>query len=376
MLSLRPVFLSLILLNLTKIETLMTNDTITQAERELYLTLLTLAQTHSAAYEWLTLLPEWLNAIKDKRNYSHAPAYESSVARLPNISADNVDLNSAAITINAQLSDSEYKQTLALLKQLMPWRKGPFQIGSDVIEIDPNEDKPSQPIVIDTEWHSDWKWARVAPHLSPLKGRKVLDVGGGSGYHGWRMAGAGAETVIIIDPSCLFYHQFMAIRHFVGNVDAYRTHYVPVPLEALPASRDQGSQLFDTVFSMGVLYHRQSPFEHLQQLKAQLVKGGELVLETLVIDGDTNTVLVPHDRYAQMNNVYFIPSVAALIGWLEKAGFSNVRCVDLDVTSVEEQRATEWMTYQSLSDFLDPNDSSKTIEGYPAPKRATLIATK
>ena len=208
-----------------------------------------------------------------------------------------------------------------------------------------------------------------------------MDVGGGSGYHGWRMAGAGADTVIIIDPSCLFYHQFMAIRHFVGSGDAhthahgtgrYRTHYIPVPLEALP----EHSQLFDTVFSMGVLYHRQSPFEHLQQLKGQLVKGGELVLETLVIEGDANTVLVPHDRYAQMNNVYFLPSVAALIGWLEKAGFSDVRCVDVAVTSIEEQRKTEWMTYHSLADFLDPNDASKTLEGYPAPMRATLIAKK
>ncbi len=344
----------------------MTNQTIANAERELYLTLLTLAQTQPIAYDWLALLPKWLNDIKDKRNYAHAPAYQSSVARLPTIAADSVDLDSSAITMNAELSDSERKQTLALLKQLMPWRKGPFQIGNDETGIQ-----------IDTEWHSDWKWDRVAPHLSSLKGRRVLDVGGGSGYHGWRMAGAGAETVIIVDPSCLFYHQFMAIRHFVGDADAnstgsYRTHYIPVPLEALP----EHSQLFDTVFSMGVLYHRQSPFEHLQQLRGQLIKGGELVLETLVIDGDANTVLVPHDRYAQMNNVYFLPSVDALIGWLEKVGFTEVRCVDVDVTTVEEQRASEWMTYQSLSDFLDPNDSSKTLEGYPAPKRATIIAKR
>lgn len=345
----------------------MINDTIINAERELYLTLLTIAETQPMAYEWLALLPKWLNDIKDKRNYAHAPAYQASVARLPTISAASVDLNSAAITINAALSDSERKQTLALLKQLMPWRKGPFQIGSNELN-----NEASQSIFIDTEWHSDWKWDRVAPHLSLLKGRRVLDVGGGSGYHGWRMAGAGAETVIIVDPSCLFYHQFMAIRHFIGASDDYRTHYIPVPLEALPAH----SQLFDTVFSMGVLYHRQSPFEHLHQLRGQLVKGGELVLETLVIDGDENTVLVPHDRYAQMNNVYFLPSVAALIGWLEKVGFSNVRCVDLDVTSTDEQRATEWMTYQSLSDFLDPDDKTKTIEGYPAPKRATLIANR
>ncbi|WP_201536763.1 tRNA 5-methoxyuridine(34)/uridine 5-oxyacetic acid(34) synthase CmoB [Psychrobacter immobilis] len=360
----------------------MLNDTIIHAERELYLTLLELAQQQPSAYEWLTQLPTWLNDIKDKANYAHAPAYQASVARLPTLAVDNVDLDSDILTINAPLSDSERKQTMALLKQLMPWRKGPFQIGSQVenqIDSGQNEYQQAAPILIDTEWHSDWKWQRVAPHLGNLKGRRVLDVGGGSGYHGWRMAGAGADTVIIIDPSCLFYHQFMAIRHFVGSGDThahgtgrYRTHYIPVPLEALP----EHSQLFDTVFSMGVLYHRQSPFEHLQQLKGQLVKGGELVLETLVIEGDANTVLVPHDRYAQMNNVYFLPSVAALIGWLEKAGFSDVRCVDVAVTSIEEQRKTEWMTYHSLADFLDPNDASKTLEGYPAPMRATLIAKK
>ncbi len=344
----------------------MLNDTITHAERELYLTLLELAQQQPSAYEWLKRLPTWLNAIKDKANYAHAPAYQASVARLPTLTVDKVDLNSDKLTIGATLSDSERRQSMALLKQLMPWRKGPFQIGND-----------ESGIKIDTEWHSDWKWQRVAPHLGRLEGRRVLDVGGGSGYHGWRMAGAGADTVIIIDPSCLFYHQFMAIRHFVGSADAhetgrYRTHYIPVPLEALP----EHSQLFDTVFSMGVFYHRQSPFEHLQQLRGQLVKGGELVLETLVVEGDANTVLVPHDRYAQMNNVYFLPSVAALIGWLEKVGFSDVRCVDVAVTSVKEQRQTEWMTYHSLADFLDPNDSTKTIEGYPAPMRATLIAKK
>ncbi|MBF4490672.1 tRNA 5-methoxyuridine(34)/uridine 5-oxyacetic acid(34) synthase CmoB [Psychrobacter sp. N25K4-3-2] len=351
----------------------MLNDTIINAERELYLTLLELAQQQPSAYEWLKQLPTWLNAIKDKANYAHAPAYQASVARLPILTVNNVDLNSDTLTIDASLNESERKQAMALLKQLMPWRKGPFQIGGQIgSQIGSQIGNDESSIKIDTEWHSDWKWQRVAPHLGRLEGRRVLDVGGGSGYHGWRMAGAGAETVIIIDPSCLFYHQFMAIRHFVGNADNYRTHYIPVPLEALPAH----SQLFDTVFSMGVLYHRQSPFEHLQQLRGQLVKGGELVLETLVIEGDANTVLVPHDRYAQMNNVYFLPSIAALIGWLEKAGFSDVRCVDVAVTSTEEQRKTEWMTYHSLADFLDPNDSTKTMEGYPAPMRATLIAKR
>ena len=133
---------------------------------------------------------------------------------------------------------------------------------------------------------------------------------------------------------------------------------------------------FDTVFSMGVLYHRKSPLDHLSQLRAQLVNGGELVLETLVVEGDENTVLVPMDRYAKMKNVYFIPSVAALIHWLQKTGFKNVRCVDVAVTSLEEQRKTDWLENESLIDFLDPNDHSKTIEGYPAPKRAVILANK
>ena len=111
-------------------------------------------------------------------------------------------------------------------------------------------------------------------------------------------------------------------------------------------------------------------------LKDCLVKGGELVLETLVIEGDQQQVLVPEDRYAQMRNVWFLPSVPALELWLRRAGFSDVRCVDVSVTTVEEQRGTEWMKYQSLSDFLDPEDHSKTIEGLPAPMRAVIVARK
>ena len=51
-------------------------------------------------------------------------------------------------------------------------------------------------------------------------------------------------------------------------------------MQELPALR-----AFDTVFSMGVLYHRKSPIEHIEQLRNQLKDDGELVLETLVIDG-------------------------------------------------------------------------------------------
>ena len=127
---------------------------------------------------------------------------------------------------------------------------------------------------------------------------------------------------------------------------------------------------------MGVLYHRRSPIDHLLALRDTLRPGGELVLETLVVEGDEHTVLVPGERYAQMPNVYFLPSSLALAQWLTRAGFTNVRIVDEAITTQDEQRRTDWMTYQSLADFLDPNDPSRTIEGYPAPRRAVLVAER
>ncbi|MEL0036997.1 MAG: DUF1698 domain-containing protein, partial [Gammaproteobacteria bacterium] len=103
-------------------------------------------------------------------------------------------------------------------------------------------------------------------------------------------------------------------------------------------------------------------------------KGGELILETLVVDGDQNTALIPEGRYAQMRNVWFLPSTAALKLWLNRCDLVDVRLVDENKTTVEEQRATEWMTFHSLANYLDPDNSDLTIEGYPAPRRATFIA--
>jgi len=133
---------------------------------------------------------------------------------------------------------------------------------------------------------------------------------------------------------------------------------------------------FDTVFSMGVLYHRRSPVDFLQQLKSLLRPDGELVLETLVIDGDEQQLLIPAGRYAKMRNVWFIPSVLMLERMLRRCGYKNVRTVDVSVTTLDEQRSTDWMQFHSLADFLDPEDSSLTIEGYPAPKRAILLANR
>ena len=304
--------------------------------------------------DWLETLPRQL---KEWENQTHADyaKWSKIVDFLPDLQADKIDLKSAVKSDRTfPLSTGEKQRIIHHLKQLMPWRKGPYHLFG---------------IHIDCEWRSDFKWDRVLPHLAPLQGHTILDVGCGSGYHMWRMVGEGAKMVVGIDPTELFLCQFEAVRKLLNN--DRRANLIPLGIEQM-----QPLAAFDTVFSMGVLYHRKSPLDHLSQLKNQLVKGGELVLETLVVDGDVNTVLIPADRYAKMKNVYFIPSVAALINWLEKVGFTNVRCVDVATTTLEEQRKTDWLENESLIDFLDPNDHSKTIEGYQAPKRAVILANK
>lgn len=303
---------------------------------------------------WLETLPLQLKNW-EKNTHGDYAKWAKIIDFLPDTQADKIDLKNAVKSDRASvLSEGERQRLIHHLKQLMPWRKGPYHLHG---------------VHIDTEWRSDFKWDRVLPHLSPLQDRTILDVGCGSGYHMWRMVGEGAKMVVGIDPTELFLCQFEAVRKLLNN--DRRANLIPLGIEQM-----QPLGVFDTVFSMGVLYHRKSPLDHLTQLKNQLRQGGELVLETLVVDGDEHTALVPAERYAKMKNVYFIPSVACLINWLQKCGFKNVRCVDVEVTSLEEQRKTDWLENESLIDFLDPNDHSKTIEGYPAPKRAVILANK
>ena len=305
--------------------------------------------------KWLEVLPAQLANWQKSNIDNRFNQWLNSIKHLPTIKPYQIDLlNSVTVESEQPISIGEQQRITQLLKNMMPWRKGPFHLYG---------------INIDTEWRSDWKWERLIPHINNLEGQTVLDVGCNSGYHLWRMVGAGAKLAVGIDPMALYLCQFEAIRKLLGNDQ--RAHLLPLGIEELPKLN-----AFDTVFSMGVLYHRRSPLDHLFQLKDQLVDGGQLVLETLVIDGDLHQALMPGERYAQMRNVYFIPSVPTMINWLHKCGFSDVKMVDKSVTSLDEQRKTEWMTSDSLADFLDPNDSSKTIEGYPAPMRAVFIAIK
>lgn len=308
-------------------------------------------------------LADWVPALKKQLALSLSAAshgdfdkWYAALQAVPKVSPSSIDLNAATIRAGkaSDLSPRQHAELINLCRIFHPWRKGPFNLFG---------------IEIDTEWRSDWKWDRLIKHITPLSGRRVLDIGCGSGYHCWRMRGAGAAFVLGIDPTLLFVMQFLLLQHFIGDE---QVQVLPLAIDGFPVN----SHCFDTVFSMGLLYHRRDPQQHLNECAQCLRYGGELVLETLVIDQEQGEVLIPEGRYAQMRNVWSLPSINTLQKWLEQAGYRDVRCVDVNQTSTDEQRSTEWMTFQSLKDYLDPTDSNKTIEGYPAPRRAIMIARK
>lgn len=263
-----------------------------------------------------------------------------------------LDASMSIVCAGRELEQNKRDLLFQYLKLFMPWRKGPFNLAG---------------VNIDTEWRSDWKWDRLKNHIE-LKDKKVLDIGTGSGYHLWRMFDAGASFVLGIEPYLNFCMQFNIIKSMTP--EDKNVFLLPLTLEEMPIQQKS----FDVIFSMGVLYHRKAPFDHLQQIRNMLTPDGKIVLETMIVEGDENTVFTPIDRYAKMHNVWFIPSVKCCEKWLKKCGFKNIQVVNICKTTIEEQRKTAWMDWESLSDFLNPDDHNLTIENAPAPIRAIFIA--
>ena len=297
------------------------------------------------------LLPHWPWDLVNKRfnakHYGDFPRWHAALEALPRTTGtahiDTSDHVQCQVPVSHPISSAPITQTL---REFHPWRKGPFTLNE---------------VFINTEWRSDWKWHRLAPHVQ-FRG-KVLDIGSGNGYFGWHMLNAGAEFVVGADPSILFCMQHQVISHFMGQQPNF---VVPLGIQELPLQAD-----FDVVLSMGVIYHRREPAEHCEQLYALTTPGGQAVLESLVVPGSVD--LIPETRYARMRNVWCVPAVSTLCQWMEQAGFVNVQIADQTQTSIEEQRRTQWMTFESLAESLDPQDPDKTVEGYPAPARAIVI---
>ena len=249
----------------------------------------------------------------DFKRHGDLKGWLDIVNSLPDVTSTHKQLNTDTVTLGQKhtLTTEQSKQLHQALFALKPWRKGPYQVFDTFI---------------DTEWRSDWKWQRVSPHIADLTGRKILDVGCGTGYHCWRMLGDGASYVMGIDPSMRFIVQHQAIQKYIQDS---RFDFLPIGIEDMPSDLSY----FDSIFSMGVLYHRRNPINHLLELKQLLEPGGELVLETLIVDEVEGGTLTPEPRYAQMRNVWSIMTVEKINDLLKEAGFKNIRCVCLLYTS-------------------------------------------
>jgi tRNA (mo5U34)-methyltransferase len=283
----------------------------------------------------------WKNIKPLRQMISEIPDFETSVTF------------GDIFKINIKEFDKKYEQQIKdIALSLCSWRKGPFQIGN---------------LFIDAEWKSFIKYNLLRPHFN-LNGKKVADIGCNNGYYLFKMLEQNPKKLTGFDPTPLFWCQFDFINRFAKTDIVYE-------LLGVEDLTDYGEK-FDVIFCLGVLYHRSDPVGCLKSLFSGLEKDGELFLDTFMIDGDEDMALCPKNSYSKISNVYFIPTVNALKNWCERAGFGKFEILAKKPTDTNEQRKTEWVLGQSLEDFLDPNDSFKTIEGYPAPKRVYVKVKK
>jgi tRNA (mo5U34)-methyltransferase len=273
---------------------------------------------------------------------------------IQHLRADSLDLAGDTVRIGraGELTSAEQEQVLAALRSFMPWRKGPFEVFG---------------IEIDAEWRSERKWNRLLPALPDLTGKIVADIGSNNGYYMFRMAEHRPAWVIGFEPYLQHYFAFQTLNSLAG-LDNLQTELLGVEhLKLYPGC-------FDVIFLMGIIYHRISPVEMLKEIRTALRPGGVLILESQAIPGKEPLALFPEKTYAKAPGTYFVPTASCLENWLLRAGFKQVESFCSHPMSSEEQRRTDWMTFESYDDFIDPGDQGRTIEGYPAPLRVFLSA--
>ena len=294
---------------------------------------------------------KWVN--QEKKGFLR---YRNPYLSLSQFSASQVDCSGDVVTIGSEDAVSEEQRRIIKndLKAFMPWRKGPFNVFG---------------IDIDAEWRSQRKWQRLLPHLPELRGKVIADIGCNNGYYMFRMAHHQPKMVLGFEPSVQHYYCFKALNAMAGFTNMHIDLLGVEHIVFFPAA-------FDVIFLMGVIYHRSSPVDVLKDIHTALKPGGTLLLESQAIPGDEPYALFPEKTYAKVPGTYFVPTGKCLLHWMQRAGFQDVTLFCSHPMSEKEQRGTEWMTFESYSDYIDKNDSSRTIEGYPAPIRVYLSGKK
>lgn len=293
----------------------------------------------------------WIS--QDKKGFRR---YREPLAAVSHLRASSLDLTGNAVRIGsrADLSDAEHEQVFRLLKDFMPWRKGPFSIFG---------------IDIDAEWRSWRKWNRLLPAMPDLRDKVIADIGCNNGYYMFRMAAHAPRMVLGFEPYAHHYFAFAALNRFAGLENL---HIDLLGIEHLPLFPD----CFDVIFCLGILYHRPSPLDALRELRTALKPGGCLLLESQAISGELPVALFPEKTYAKVPGTWFVPTPSCLHNWLNRAGFTDIECFCLHPMSGDEQRRTDWMIFESYRDFIDKQNPALTIEGYPAPWRVFFKAGK
>ena len=272
-----------------------------------------------------------------------------TVAKVNSVSKCLVNCNQATVSVGAaeNLSSDEREALRHILWLLKPWRKGPLNIFG---------------VEIDAEWRSDLKWARILPELGDLRGKRVADLGCSNGYYMFRALDLDPECIIGFEPYESNYFAYHLIQRFWQDE---RLCFLRMGVEELGCF----PKFFDVVLCMGLIYHQKDPLSLLKNIYEAMTPGGLIILESQGFSSSLPLALFPFDRYAQMRNTYYVPSAPCMKAWLERAGFRSVEVFSEEALEQNEQRATFYGPEHSLIDCLDPNDNTKTIEGYPAPLR-------
>ncbi|MBF0443110.1 MAG: tRNA 5-methoxyuridine(34)/uridine 5-oxyacetic acid(34) synthase CmoB [Oligoflexales bacterium] len=245
------------------------------------------------------------------------------------------------------LSQDERRILDEALRAFIPWKKGPFEIYGRYI---------------DAEWQSDLKWERLLPYVGTLSGERVADLGCNNGYYMFRMAAMQPEFVIGFEPYEKYWFNFALLRHLTG---IRKMHFELLGVEHIHYYK----HFFNTVFCLGILYHHHDPISLLSKIKKSLANKGRVIIDCQGIPGDEPYALTPSGRYAGARGIWFLPTLNCLKNWLRRADFRNVDIIYSAPLQTTEQRSTEWAPIRSLGEFLMPSDSTRTVEGYPAPYR-------
>lgn len=282
--------------------------------------------------------------------------YRQPFLQLSEYRAKHVDCSSDTVIIGKreEVCDYERQQITEKLKAFMPWRKGPFSVfGVD----------------IDAEWRSERKWQRLLPELPDLKNKVIADIGCNNGYYMFRMADSQPRLVLGFEPSVQHYYCFKALNAMAGiqeiDIDLLGVEHLSL-----------FENCFDVVFLMGIIYHRPSPIDTLRDILSALKPNGTLIVESQAIPGEAPFALFPDETYAKVPGTYFVPTGNCLCNWMKKAGFVDINLFCSHPMSSAEQRQTDWMTFESYNDFIDPAIRHLTVEGYPAPYRVFVKGRK